>query len=412
MSPSAKDRSILRELGKRVAEIAALPIQQETIALWKANNDLHPVRPMVTIDQVCWNEMNVDDELTLRTEDPFCKEMETQLRRVIYAWTHMPVDMVVEPIVEVGKVVHNTGFGISTKEDILQLDPTNAVVSHSFYDQLKTEDDLARIHAPELTLDEAATAQREAIAHEVFDGVLGVRMQGMFPMFAPWDMLACWRGAEAIVWDLADRPEFMHRIISTITDHYMDMLDQMEEKGLLGWGQPLIHCTGAWTDQLPAPGANPAKPRAKDLWTCGMAQIFSTVSPAMQKEFDLDYAARWYERFGLVYYGCCEPLDRKVDIIRAMPHVRKVSMSPWVDVNRGAEALAPDLVFSRKPNPALLAVETFSPANVEEHLRETKEACDRYGCACEFILKDISTVRYQPQRLWEWGEIAMRVVEG
>ena len=28
----------------------------------------------------------------------------------------------------------------------------------------------------------------------------------------------------------------------------------------------------------------------------------------------------------------------------------------------------------------------------------------------EFILKDISTVRYQPQRLWAWADVAMRVV--
>jgi hypothetical protein len=28
----------------------------------------------------------------------------------------------------------------------------------------------------------------------------------------------------------------------------------------------------------------------------------------------------------------------------------------------------------------------------------------------EFIMKDISTVKYQPQRLWEWAELAMQVV--
>jgi hypothetical protein len=411
MSPTKQERAVLQELGKRVAEIAALPAQQETIALWKANNDLHPVRPMVTIDQVCWNEMDVDGELTLQTTDPFCQELEGQLRRTLYAWKHMRVDMVVEPVIDVYKVINSTGFGVSAEEDILKLDPTNAVVSHHYHDRLKTEEDLARMHAPELSLDVVATAKREQMAHELLDGAIGVRMQGMFPMFAPWDALSTWRGVEAINWDLADRPDFMHRTIGKLTDYYMIMLDQMEAKALLGWGQPLIHCTGAWTDQLPAPGANPAKPRAKDIWTCGMAQMFSTVSPAMQKEYDLDYAERWYQRFGMVYYGCCEPLDRKIDIIRKIPHVRKVSMSPWVDVNRGAEKLAPDLVFSRKPNPALLAWDHWNPGNVEEHLRETREACKRYGCALEYILKDISTVRYQPQRLWEWADIAMRVAK-
>ena len=33
------------------------------------------------------------------------------------------------------------------------------------------------------------------------------------------------------------------------------------------------------------------------------------------------------------------------------------------------------------------------------------------GCHVELIMKDISTVRYQPQRLWQWAEIAMEVAE-
>ena len=143
-----------------------------------------------------------------------------------------------------------------------------------------------------------------------------------------------------------------------------------------------------------------------------MAQIFSTVSPAMHDEFEIAYSARWYARFGLGYYGCCEPLDRKVDIIRKLPHVRKISMSPWVDVERGAERIGRDFVFSRKPSPALLAGDTWEPAAVERDLRATLAACDRHACPVELILKDISTVRYQPQRLWEWADVARKVVGG
>jgi hypothetical protein len=47
---------------------------------------------------------------------------------------------------------------------------------------------------------------------------------------------------------------------------------------------------------------------------------------------------------------------------------------------------------------------------VEQDLRDTRDACARHGCPVEFILKDISTVRYEPQRLWEWADLAMRVV--
>ena len=33
------------------------------------------------------------------------------------------------------------------------------------------------------------------------------------------------------------------------------------------------------------------------------------------------------------------------------------------------------------------------------------------GCVVEVIMKDISTVRYQPQCLWEWARMAAEVVE-
>jgi hypothetical protein len=141
-----------------------------------------------------------------------------------------------------------------------------------------------------------------------------------------------------------------------------------------------------------------------------MAQIFSSVSPAMHKEFWLDYAVHWFGRFGLGYYGCCEPLHKKIDIIRAVPNVRKISMSPFVDEAAGAENIGGDFVFSRKPSPALLCVDDWDPQAVEKDLSETLEHCTRDGCPLEYILKDISTVRYKPQRLWEWEDIARDVV--
>jgi hypothetical protein len=239
--------------------------------------------------------------------------------------------------------------------------------------------------------------------------VLGVEMQGLSPTFNAWDWVVMWRNAEAVLMDLADRPDFMHRLFSRLTDAVLMLLDQAEERGLLAQRLSRIHCTGAYSDELPAPGFDPNKPRTKDLWTMGMAQIFSSVSPAMHKEFDLDYAVRFYKRFGLVYYGCCEPLHTKLDIVRKIPNLRKISMSPWVDVEKGAAGIGRDFVFSRKPSPAFLAEDSAQPDVITDDLRMTRDACARHGCPLEFILKDISTVRYQPQRLWQWEKIAMRV---
>jgi len=412
MPTCARDKEVLQTLAQRVAEIAALPEQQKKIAHWKALNALCPNRPLVCIDQIPWHEMDVDGELTLQTQDAFCRSVETQLRRTLYRWKHMRADMVVEPVLQFSKTIHGTDFGLQKQEKKAITDPDNDVVSHYYLDQLQTEEDIKKIRCGEVALDAEATARTESMARELFDGILETEMQGALPNFPAWDQIAQWRGVEALLWDLADRPDFTHRLMAHLTEVYLRQLDQLEEKGLLGHTQRSIHCTGAYTDELPAPGFDPQKPRAKDLWTYGMAQIFSSVSPAMHSEFDIDYAKHWYTRFGLGYYGCCEPLHEKIDLVRQLPNVRKISMSPWVDIERGAEQIGADYVFSRKPSPALLAPTNWDPLEVEKDLRSTLESCQRHNCPLEFILKDISTVCYQPQRLWHWADIAMDIVKG
>ena len=410
MIVSSTDRNVIRELARQIADIAAMPVQQETIRLWKALNDLKPERPMVMIDQIPWHEMNVDGELTLQAEDDFCRNIEQTLRRTLYSWNHMRGDMVIRPIFDVPKVINGMNFGIQVVEETVATDARNAVVSHHYVDQLATGEDLEKIRMPHVELDEAATARAQAAAEELLGDILTVRMQGPMPMFAPWDRIVEWCGPEDIIMALIDRPEFVHNIVSRLTNAHLSMLDQLEGNGLLGFDHDGVHCTGAYTDDLPAEGFDPAKPRAKDIWTFGMAQIFSTVSPAVHQEFELDYAVKWYSRFGLVHYGCCEPLDDKMDIVRKIPNLRKISMSPWVDVSRGAERIGSDFVFSRKPSPALLAGDIWDPNAVASDLEETVSHCAQNNCPVELILKDISTVCSQPQRLWECADVAMRVV--
>jgi hypothetical protein len=410
--PDNKDVKIVRELAARVAEIAALPVHEEKRALWRKLNARKPDRPMVMIDQVCWNEMRLDGELDLQCTDPECRGYEGILRRTLYQWKHFPVDMVVEPFIRVSKAIRNTGFGIVVQEETAVTDSTNAVVGHKYENQFQNDEDLEKLQVPQISHDPAETDRRLSVAHELFDGLLAVRPWGADPYLSLWDPISMWMGVQNALYTMVDRPEFMHRLLARFTDATLKMLDQLEEQGLLCEPQSLIHCTGAWTDDLPAPGYNPAKPRMKDLWMFGLAQMLGTVSPDMFQEFEVDYTRRICERFGLVYYGCCDPLDGKMAEVRRIPNVRKVSMSPWAKQERGAAEILGDFVFSRKPNPAFLASERFSPDQVREDLIATRKICEQYGCPLEFILKDISTVRYEPQRLFEWARIAMQVVGG
>jgi len=321
--------------------------------------------------------------MALRCEDAECRAYENSMRRMLYQWDHFRVDMVIEPFVAVPKAIRNTGFGIAREEEIAVTDPTNSVVGHRYINQFETEEDLQKIQMPEISHDPVEEARRLALAHEIFDGIIEVRAKGANSAISLCDPISMWMGVEAALWGLTDRPDYMHRLVGWLTDAYMTQFDQLEEQGLLHGPQSLVHCTGAWTDELPAPGYDPERPRCKDMWTMGLAQMFSTVSPQMFKDFEVDYVSRLCDCVGLVYYGCCDPLDRKMDEVRMIPNVRKVSMSAWVDRQLGAREIAGEYVFSYKPNPASLATDVFRPEAVREDLLATREICERHGCPSE-----------------------------
>jgi hypothetical protein len=410
---SPKDRDVLRRLAAEQAEIAVLPVHAEKAELWRRLNQLQPVRPLVWIDEIPWHEMNVDDELTLQTTDPWAQQVETGLRRTLYQWRHMPGDMVVSDHIACPLVVHSTGFGISEDVDIVRTDEASDVVSRRFRRQIVEPEDVEKIKMPQVTYDQAATEERYGHMCDLFGDILPVVKVGFKGRwFAPWDNLIRWWGVQEAMLDLVMRPQMVNEVVSHLVDAYLHELDQWEALNLLTRNDDNTRIgSGAYgyTDELPGESYDPAHPHASNLWGCATAQIFSTVSPEMHWEFGLCHEMRWLERWGLTYYGCCEPLDIKMGVLRRIPNLRKISMSPWVDVERAAAEMGTDYVFSRKPTPAVLAEDTWRPELARQQLRDTLEKAR--GCRIEVVMKDISTVRYQPQRLWEWECMAMALVE-
>jgi hypothetical protein len=414
------DVAVVRGLAAQVAELAALPVQHERIREWQAINGLRPERPMAMIDEIPWHEL-VDPSqpdaasLVLASAHPFARDIETNLRRELYRWRHMRVDMVVEPYLDIPKVINRPGWGFQIAESTIEQGAGNDIRSHHYEDQLENPEDVEKFVAREPSLNLEATAQREAWAHELLDGLLDVRMQGLTGVdgdtlaFALWDDIEQLRGTEPILLDFMDRPEHLHAIADRFTTVRLEELDMLARAGLIGYGADRTHCTGSQTTELPKPGFDPAHIRPMDTWTVGRSQLFVSVGDATFDEFVPGYYARWYQRFGLGYFGCCDPLHNRIDSVRKIgPNVRKVSISAWAKVAKAAENIGPDFVYSRKPNPAVVAMDDWVPAMVEKEFDDVLEATRANGCPVEFTLKDISTCRTDAKRLWEWCEIAER----
>ena len=412
-SISQRDRDVLRALAGQVAEIAALPVHQERIDLWTRLNGLERVKPMVWINEIPWHEMDVDGELALQTSTDFCRAHEQKLRRILYQWRHMPGDMIVENVHYSPLVIDDTGFGIDEDVQIATTDSTSDIYSRRFHLQILEKEDLEKIEMPRVTHDVEASERRyEALSQAIGDILPVVKRGAPGFWFAPWDELIRWWGVQQPMTDLVDKPDLVHAAMDRLVTAYLHRLDQYVEENLLARndGNVRIGSGGlGYSDELPQAGFDTQHVRTVDLWGCGTAQIFVGVSPAMHEEFALQYERRWMSRFGLNYYGCCEPLDLKIDMLRSVPGLRKVSMSPWGALDRAGGNVGTGFVFSRKPSPAAFAEDAWSLGKMRDDLVDSLERTR--GCVVEVIMKDISTVRYQPQRLWEWAAMATEVTE-
>jgi len=407
-----KERKIVRELAAKYYNIAVSGENLEKARLYRAVNDRKMIRPVVLIDELPWFELNIDNCLSCECDDLELRALESHFRYWLARHKYFGGDLYLNPVFLVSKIVHISDIGVHTEEKIIKTEERNPIVAHQFVDKLLTEEDLEKLHNQTVTYDEAGTKKWFEFVSDIIGDIIPVKITGLSSDYGLghgiWDTVSFLRGVENLLTDLAERPEFMHKTARKLTDIHIDKMRQIEEKGLLGIEQPYIHCTPALTDDLDRPSDfDSIKPH--NMWGRAVAQIFGSVSKAMHDEFDITYAMESMAPFGMVYYGCCEPLDTKIDILRKMKNLRKISITPWADINVAAEAIGKDYVIAAKPNPANVST-GFDEDVIRKELKEIVDAVRKNGCSCDIVLKDVSTVAGKPEHLFKWLEIAMEVV--
>jgi len=416
MSISEKDKSIIRDLAKRVAEIASLPVQQEKRDMWIRINRLERVRPLIhvqAIDPSIWVELIPDEQL--QTTDAFCRGHEMALRKKIYCWENFPDDRVVDDVVISPIVIRgdsgSTGFGMQVNIER----PEMRFGAGLFKNTIEKESDIDKIQTnPQVSVDWEQTEQNYERLCGLYDGTLRVEKRGPnFFWLTVMDTFIRWRGIQQMFVDLIERPKWIHEALEQITAGHLSSIEQIEKLGVLSPGNDntTLGSGGyAWTDQLPQPDFDGEHVRLKDIWGRCATQIFTAgISPEMHDEFAIQYEKRILERFGLGTYGCCEPLHNKMRFIRQIKNLRRVSMSPWVDIEVGSAEVGKDYVYTHKPNPTIVSMESWHPEMAREELRDAFEKTREN--IVEVNLQDLHTVRYEPHRLTEWTQIALQLAE-
>ncbi|MBR2460268.1 MAG: hypothetical protein IKB34_03455 [Clostridia bacterium] len=404
MKVTENDKAVLRELAERYMEHACSDKNNERRELWRALNCMRMQKPMVAIDQIPWGELNVDGSLTNRVENSYFRGIETELLRAIYKFEHFQADTVLDPCIVLPRAISNSGFGLVTQR--LAHSSSGAVQSHLFKDQLEEMEDVQKLHVPTLSVNAEEEAEILAEAERIFGGIAPLRWGGINLHSGLWDSVTFWKGVESCYIDLLDRPELIHAIMERYTDAFIAHIEDINKLELYDVANNCCHCSYTFNDRVPDGERLTRKGTTYNGWTFSMAQLFTSVSPEINREFEVPYMSRIFRYFDSVYYGCCERLDDRIDIIEGMPNIRKISCSPWSNREHFASVLPKKYIMSNKPTPAYLAESSFDEEVVRKDIRRTLDAAKANGLGVELLLKDISTVNNDPARLWRWSEIA------
>lgn len=409
---SEADKRVLRGLASQVAEISARPVMSERKKLWTRHNDLKGTRPLILADpENGWNEIITPDNIQCLNN--VAQYWEFYLRKLIFWADQLSDDFIVEPVFDLPLVYDETRWSIEGSE-LKATDKTYDEKGGAYHiDSILTDYSMIdRIRKPVLTIDQAKSQALLETAHEIFDGLLEVRSHTVwYWSLGMTDEYAFLRGMDKLMYDFYDEPECVHAVMEQLTQGMMEKIDFLEANGL-------YHLNNDWTyvgsggigysSQLPADGFS-GKVRTKDMWVLLESQITVGVSPAMFEEFIWPYQKRIADRFGLLCYGCCEPMDERFDIVRRASNLRRVSVSPWANKSIMSEKLGDSYIYSMKASPSPLALSSLDEELVRKEIRDALQIAS--GNHLEIIMKDNHTLGHQPLNLIRWTQIAKEEVE-
>lgn len=397
------DREVLRRLAGRWMELAALPVMAVRARQWTALKDLRPERPMVNFETGSLEDYVTEDELVCR--DPALRGVEHHMRWQIRHAEEVGDDIVIEPCWKLQWQTSWGDYGVEIRS-AGATDDTGRQHAYAFAHPIHTPDDLDLLVPRSWSVDREATRRWAARLDEIFGDILPVEISGIRFIHAAitQDAFKLIGNDNLLTWPY-DAPEALHRLMAFLRDDRVAYFTWLQREALLG-------LNNNWTFHGSACGFTSDLPRADyagqvrlcDQWAWMESQETTMHSPEMYGEFFLPYMAEVANLFGLIYYGCCEPVhDRFDQVRRAIPRVRGVSVSPWCDMHRVAEEFGTNYIFSRKPAPAPMSGPSPDWELLEQDVDATLAAAK--DCHLEFIFRDVYRIHGDRPRLRKWVEL-------
>ncbi len=424
---SPQDRGVIRNLANQWMEFAALPVMAERKRLWRAVHDLRAERPVLLFETDWIDKYVADDEL--QCVDPFLRSIEKAMRIRLRQAEELGDDLVIEPHYQLGWKMVFSDYGVPV--EIRTAPGKNESIAYSFSFPIATPEDIQKLRPRTFAVDRPKSLRLKEILEDTMGDILPVRLGNYDPFVYEFDVGEfgdlgftgnyffglTWQvyrfiGNQGLLYWVYDAPEAIHRLMQYMLDDRLAFFDFFEREGLLALNtdsQMAGPRSYGYVSDLPEPGSRD-QVTLKDLWGWAESQEADNISPAMYNEFVLPYLAKLSERFGLVYYGCCERVhDRLPAILAAIPNLRSVSVSGWSDLAKTADLLGRNYVYSRKPTPAHISGASPNWELIERDIRNTYAAAR--DCNLEILFRDVYTTGGDRTRLRRWVEMTKAIFQ-
>jgi len=400
-----RDRDRLRKVAVEYAEMVNSDVMNERRELWRRSTTLEERTVPFQVE----DNGSFFADLTPEPgcEGDFERGLEHRMLRALANHRLIPDDRVFPSVCEVGWAVGRTSV-CPELELARAADATGRELGYKTNKPLADlATGLAKLRPTEFSVDREGTERRAEQADALIGDLLPVEVTGHSITHAATGyggQAVHLMGMDSFYMGMIDQPERVHEFMTFLADDNGRFATWLEEEGLITLNNRELDVGSGscgYTDELPRRELTDGGPvLMEDCWAYIEAQEAVGISPEMYAEFLFPYQRRLGDRYGLVYYGCCEPVHGFWDSLRDFRTLRKVTVSPWCDQRSIAASVGREVILSRKPHPMQLCGPTFSPEEFGAHIQETLDiAAD---CFLELIFRDTCTLS---------GSMKDRVVE-
>jgi len=406
------DIEILRRLADRKAKIANDPVNVERREAWYRHDAGMSGRPMILAEMGGVQDKNKVFTAVNTCTDPWAQGIEWGMNCEMFQFESLRDDHVIDANFNTGWWVNGTDYGVQA---VTHQGDNDGRMSSRRWDPpiVDFDKDFPKLRQRTWKVNREGSLENRDRLEALFSGILPVRMRGGYW----WTMGLTWSAIDLIGLDnlmlwMYDNPQGLHKLMGFLRDDHLAYAHWLEKEGLLALNNENDYIgsgTLGYSRDLPQPGrAIGDQIRTEDQWVLLESQETVGVGPELFEEFIFPYQLSIAEEFGKVYYGCCEPVHNRWHVLKKLPHMARVSISPWADEKFMAEALGKNIVYSRKPNPTLISTTKFDEKAIRDDLRKTLTIAR--GCRVELIMKDVHTLSEEPARLARWVQLARETV--